>query len=265
MLARECSRNEIKDIIDKTGMEVECFIHGAMCAAYSGRCVLSNYFTNRDANRGGCSQVCRWNFNLLNENKEKVSIDPEFTMCSKDLAMISKLDDMIDIGISSLKVEGRMRSIYYIATVINTYRSAIDDYYSNKLDNKRIAYYSKVLNRVANRDNTIQFYDKLPTKDEQYFLGREEVSNQDFLGIVEYYDEDKQEVTLRQKNYFKEGDIVEFFGPNIETFTYTIPKIYDEENSLLDVARHPEQIIKFKLNIKVYVYDMMRIKVLDKE
>ena len=113
VLARECSRNEIKEIIDKTGMEVECFIHGAMCAAYSGRCVLSNYFTNRDANRGGCSQVCRWNFNLLNENKEKVSIDPEFTMCSKDLAMISKLDDMIDIGISSLKVEGRMRSIYY--------------------------------------------------------------------------------------------------------------------------------------------------------
>ena len=265
VLARECSRNEIKEIIDKTGMEVECFIHGAMCAAYSGRCVLSNYFTNRDANRGGCSQVCRWNFNLLNENKEKVSINPEFTMCSKDLAMISKLDDMIDIGISSLKVEGRMRSIYYIATVINTYRSAIDDYYSNKLDNKRIAYYSKVLNRVANRDNTIQFYDKLPTKDEQYFLGREEVSNQDFLGIVEYYDEDKQEVILRQKNYFKEGDIVEFFGPNIETFTYTIPKIYDEENNLLDVARHPEQIIKFKLNKKVYVYDMMRIKVLDKE
>ena len=246
-------------------MEVECFIHGAMCAAYSGRCVLSNYFTNRDANRGGCSQVCRWNFNLLNENQDKVSIAPEFTMCSKDLAMISKLDDMIDIGIGSLKVEGRMRSIYYIATVINTYRNAIDDYYSNKLDKKRIAYYSKVLNRVANRDNTIQFYDKLPTKDEQYFLGREEVSNQDFLGIVESYDENKQEITLIQKNYFKQGDIVEFFGPNIDTFTYTIPEIYDEENNLLDVARHPEQVIKFKLNKKVYVYDMMRIKILDKE
>ena len=265
VLARECSRDEIKEIIDKTGMEVECFIHGAMCAAYSGRCVLSNYFTNRDANRGGCSQVCRWNFNLLDSSNNKVSIDPEFTMCSKDLAMISKLNDMIDIGISSLKVEGRMRSIYYIATVINTYRSAIDDYYSNKLSDKRIAYYSKVLNRVANRDNTIQFYDKLPTKDEQYFLGREEVSNQDFLGIVNDYDIDKQIVTITQKNYFKKGDIVEFFGPNIETFTYTIPDIYDEDDNLLEVARHPEQIIKFKLNTKVYVYDMMRVKVLDKE
>ena len=179
--------------------------------------------------------------------------------------MISKLGDMIDIGISSLKVEGRMRSIYYIATVINTYRMAIDDYYSNKLDDKRIAYYSKVLNRVANRDSTIQFYDKLPTKDEQYFLGREEVSNQDFLGIVSDYDEENKIVTVIQKNYFKKGDIVEIFGPNIETFTYTIPDIYDIDNNLLDVARHPEQIIKFKLNTKVYVYDMMRIKVLDKE
>lgn len=265
VLARECSREEIKEIIDKTGMEVECFVHGAMCAAYSGRCVLSNYFTNRDANRGGCSQVCRWNFDLLDNNSNKVSTIPEFTMCSKDLSMISKLGDMIDIGISSLKVEGRMRSIYYIATVINTYRMAIDDYYSNKLDDKRIAYYSTILNRVANRDSTIQFYDKLPTKDEQYFLGREEVSNQDFLGIVSDYDEENKIVTVIQKNYFKKGDIVEIFGPNIETFTYTIPDIYDTDNNLLDVARHPEQIIKFKLNTKVYVYDMMRVKVLDKE
>ena len=141
----------------------------------------------------------------------------------------------------------------------------IAKYDFNKFSDDLLEKTRKVLNRVANRDNTIQFYDKLPTKNEQYFLGREEVSNQDFLGIVEYYDEDNQEVTLRQKNYFKEGDIVEFFGPNIETFTYTIPKIYDEENDLLDVARHPEQVIKFKLNKKVYVYDMMRVKVLDKE
>ena len=152
VLGRETSRDEIKEIIDKTGVEVETFVHGAMCASYSGRCVLSNYFTNRDANRGGCAQICRWNFDLYGDN-EKIDTDTQFTMCSKDLCMLENLSDMIDIGISSLKVEGRMRSIYYIATVINTYRRAIDDYYNKKLDKEKIEYYLKVLGRVANRDS----------------------------------------------------------------------------------------------------------------
>ena len=133
VLGRESSRDEIKEIIDKTGVEVETFVHGAMCASYSGRCVLSNYFTNRDANRGGCSQICRWNFDLCVDDK-KIDTDTQFTMCSKDLCMLEYLPSMIDIGISSLKVEGRMRSIYYIATVINTYRRAIDDYYSGEIN-----------------------------------------------------------------------------------------------------------------------------------
>jgi len=258
VLGRETSREEIKEIIDKTGVEVETFVHGAMCASYSGRCVLSNYFTNRDANRGGCAQICRWNFDLC-EDGQKIDTDIQFTMCSKDLCMLECLPEMIDIGISSLKVEGRMRSIYYVATVINTYRRAIDDYYEGKLDKEKMNYYLKVLGRVANRDSCPQFFNRFPDTKEQYFLGRDEISNQDYLGIVNSYD--GEYVTLTQKNYFKPGDEVEFVSPSKDTFSFIIPEIYDIDGNMLDCARHPEQIIKFKIDKELCEYDMMRIKI----
>lgn len=256
VLGRETSREEIKEIIDKTGVEIEMFIHGAMCASYSGRCVLSNYFTNRDANRGGCAQICRWNFDLIKDN-EKIENKPEFTMCSKDLCMLEYIPDIIDIGVASLKVEGRMRSIYYVATVVNIYRRMIDDYYENRLTSLKIEYYMKNLNRVANRDSCSQFFNSFPRSECQYFLGREEVSNQDFLGIIDDYD--GEWVTLTQKNYFKPGDVVEIISPNRDTFSFEVPEIYDIDMNLLDCARHPEQIIKFKLDKEVSKFDMMRI------
>ena len=154
-----------------------------------------------------------------------------------------------------------MRSNYYVATVISTYREAIDNYYNNTLTEEKIEYYSKILNRVANRDSTSQFFDKFPSVDEQYFLGRQEVSNQDFLGIVLDYNEETNEVILEQRNYFKPGEEVEMFGPSIKTFEFNIPAIYDQEGNLLEVARHPRQIIKFKLDKKVYKDDIMRIKI----
>ena len=261
VLARECSKKDIKDIIDKAGVEVECFLHGATCSAYSGRCVLSNYFTNRDANRGACAQICRWCFTLNNGNSD-INNETKFTMSTKDLSMIKCLKEMIDIGITSLKVEGRMRSNYYIATVISTYREAIDNYYSNTLTEDKIEYYSNILNRVANRESIDQFFNQEPSIREQYYLGRQEVSNQDFLGIILDYDKEAQIVTLTERNYFKPGDEVEFFGPNIKTFTYTIPDIiYNEDDEIVDKANHPKEIIKFKLDKKVYKYDIMRIKV----
>lgn len=261
VLARECSRKDIKDIIDKTGIEVECFLHGAMCSAYSGRCVLSNYFTNRDANRGGCAQICRWIFDL-NDGQKDIDNETKFTMSTKDLSMIRCLPEMIDIGITSLKVEGRMRSNYYIATVISTYREAIDLYYKNELTIEKIEYFSKILNRVANRESTDQFFKQESSTKDQYFAGRMEESNQDFLGIVIDYDEENRIVTLTQRNYFKKGDVVEIFGPSIKTFSFTIPEIYDEEGNLVEAANHPKEIIKFRLDTPVYKNDIMRIKVL---
>ena len=260
VMAREASRGDIKEIIDKTGMEVECFLHGAMCSAYSGRCVLSNYFTNRDANRGACAQICRWCFSLESDS-DKIDNDVKFTMSTKDLSMIKNLADMIDIGISSLKIEGRMRSNYYIATVISTYREAIDNYYNGTLSDGLISYYSNILNRVANRESIEQFYNRDSSVCDQYFLGRQEVSNQDFLGIVLDYDNDSKMVTLTQRNYFKPGDKVEFFGPSIKTFSYVIPKIYDVDGNEVPCANHTKEIIKFKLDHEVDKSDMMRVKV----
>ena len=261
VLARELSREEIKDIIDNTGMEVECFIHGAMCSSYSGRCVLSNYLTGRDANRGGCAQICRWEFPLYDKNDRIIESNTKFTASSKDLMMIDYIKDMIEIGVSSLKVEGRMRSNYYVATVINTYRSVIDDYYDNNLTDDKIKHYKKILERVANREAVTQFYNKLPGVDEQYYLGRNEVSNQDFLGIVEEYNDDTKMVTITERNYFETGDVVEVFGPNIDAFSFIMPDIYNEDGEKVNIARHPEEILSFKLDKKVYKGDMIRIKI----
>jgi len=253
VLAREVSLNEMKEIIEKTGIDIEVFIHGAMCTCYSGRCALSNYVTNRDANRGGCAQVCRFSFAI--DGKK------DFTFATKDNNLAKYIGNLIDIGVTSLKVEGRMRSNYYIATVISTYREAIDAYYNNNLTEDKIEYYSNILNRVANRESIAQFFNKFPEVDGQYYLGRQEVSNQDFLGIVTDYDDETHTVTVTQKNYFKKGIKVEMFGPNIKMFSFEIPDIYDEEGNLLEVANHPEQTIKFKLNNKVYKDDIMRIKI----
>ena len=261
VLARECNKEEIKEIISKTKLGIECFLHGAMCSSYSGRCTLSNYFTNRDANRGGCAQICRWEFPLYDKDYKLISTDTLFTMSSKDLSMINSLKEMIDLGICSLKVEGRMRSNYYVATVINTYRCAIDDYYNHKLNTNKINYYKRILDRVANRESVCQFFDKIVDVNSQYYLGRNEVSNQDFLGIVLDYDQKTNMVILTQRNYFKTGDIAEIFGPNIETFSFKIPNIYDNNGNLLEAANHPEQIIKFKLDKQVYPNDIMRIKI----
>lgn len=258
VLGRELSKEEIKEIIDNVDIDVECFIHGAMCAGYSGRCVLSNFLTARDANRGGCSQICRWDFNLLNEDKKELVGDKEFTFCTKDLSMLKYIPDMIDMGISSFKIEGRMRSIYYIATVVGVYRKAIDAYLQDPTNYKYDKNLETILDNCANRDSIPQFFDGVYDERVQYYNGRVEVSNQDFLGLVIDYQDGI--VTLEQRNFFKKGDVVEIFGPKMDTINLVIPDIYDIDGNLLDAARHPRQIIKFKIDKKVEPYYMMRIK-----
>lgn len=264
VLARECSREDIIDIIENTNIDIETFIHGAMCAGVSGRCVMSNVFTNRDANRGGCSQVCRWDFDLLDENKKIITKDKPFTFCSKDLSMLAYIKDMIDVGIKSFKIEGRMRSSYYLATVISIYRRAID----NCL-NKKDEYYSKedkkALDNCANRDSVAQFYNGVYDQSCSYYNGRMEVSNQDFLGIVLDYDEKTHLATVEERNYFKKGDIVEIFSPTKDIITTEITKIYDCDNNLIEVVRHPKQIVKIYVKDKLDAYDMIRVKRIDKD
>ena len=255
VLAREASREDIIEIKKDTGIDVESFIHGAMCCSFSGKCILSNYVTNRDANRGGCAQICRWEF--------MVDKDKYLTITPKDLNMVTFIDDMIDIGVNSFKIEGRMRSIYYVATVILIYRRIIDKILNNSLTLKDKTYYLNILNRCANRESTPQFYDKLPGANEQYFNGRDEASNQDFLGLVLDYDSSTQIAKIEQRNYFKVGDEVQFFGPNISTANYRIEKIMDEEHNSIDIARHPQMVVYLHVDIPLNYGDMMRLKVYD--
>lgn len=255
VLAREASREEIKKVKD-TDIEVETFIHGAMCTSFSGKCVLSNYMTLRDSNRGGCAQVCRWNFT--------VDDNPDLTITPKDLNMIPFIKEEIDMGIDSFKIEGRMRSIYYVATVIDCYRRMIDAAQNNTLTPGLERYYLNILNRCANRESTPQFYDKLPGVNEQYFNGREEISNQDFLGLVVDYDEKNNMAIVESRNYFKVGDVVEFFGPNMETFTYKINTIYNDLDEKIEVSRHPKTLVKLPIPQILEKNSMMRLKVFDK-
>ena len=256
VLAREASRSDIKEIKEKTGLDLECFIQGAMCTSFSGKCVLSNVITNRDSNRGGCAQICRWTFQINEE-------EDIFSMTPKDLNMSLYLKDMMDLGVNSFKVEGRMRSVYYIATIIYEYRSLMDKIKSHTLTNRDILYSNDIINRCANRESTPQFYDKFPTHSEQYFLGREEVSNQDFLGIV--LDVVDGMVLVEERNYFKVGDTVEFFGPDMEAFTYQIKEIYDENKEKIEVARHPRMHVYLPIDGEVKKLAMMRLKIFDKK
>ena len=253
VLAREALTDDIKNIKEKTGLEIECFVHGAMCISISGKCILSSIMTNRDSNRGGCAQICRWIFNEDDEHP--------FSMTPKDLNMIDNIKEMIDLGVTTVKVEGRMRSIYYIATVILCYRKIIDKILSNTLTNEDKTYYLKILNRCANRDSAPQFFHKLPTENDEYFNLRDEESNQDFLGIVKDYDEKTHMATIEERNFFKIGDEIEFFGPNTDTTSYRVENIYDENDNALEKANMPRMIVKIPLPFKVYENDLLRVKI----
>lgn len=259
VLGREITGKEIKEIKIQTDIEIETFIHGAMCSSYSGRCVLSNYLTARDSNRGGCSQICRWDFNLYDGNKKQIKGDKNFTFCTKDLTLLKYIPDMIETGITSFKIEGRMRSVYYIATVLNVYRKVIDEYCNNPKKYKYNKKYEKILNRVANRDSIAQFYDSTNDSTCGYYNNRNEISNQDFLGVVLDYDPITKLVTIEQRNLFKINQKVEFFGPNKEITKEKIKKIYDEENNLIEIVNHPMQVVKFKVRKPLNKNDIMRI------
>lgn len=255
VLAREVSLKEIKEIIDKTGIDIEVFIHGAMCTCYSGRCALSNYVTNRDANRGGCAQVCRFSFAVLGDDKK------EFTFATKDNNLAYYIGDLIDAGVRSLKVEGRMRSLYYLATVIGTYREIIDRYYNHSLSDEILKELDERLARVANRAVSTHYLLGEAGSDSQYYTGRNEASNQDYLGQVISYDKDKKLVKIYERNYFTKGDYVELFTPSGERISFEVEKLYDEDFHPVDVARHPDNIyyIYLDTDISIVEYSMIRL------
>lgn len=251
VLARELNEEEIKSIIDKTELEVEVFLHGAMCTCFSGRCALSNYITNRDANRGGCAQVCRFAFKTL-DNKV-------FTMATKDLNMSEYLKDLIELGVTSLKIEGRMRSIYYLASVVGSYRALIDAYYNNNLTSAFANKYMKILSSVANRESTSQYFLRKADSTDQYYTGRQEVSNQEYIAVITGYDSVNKALVIRERNYFKVGDTIEVFSPDGKSYQFVLKKLLDKSNNSIQVARHPDELLKIPFPEKLCEYSMIRL------
>ena len=256
VLARELGKKDIKEIIEKTGVDIEVFIHGAMCTCFSGRCALSNYVTNRDANRGGCAQVCRFSFDA--------GEDKEFTMALKDMNMAEYIGELIDIGVRSFKVEGRMRSLYYLATVIGTYRNIIDDYYNKCLTPEKMKIYQHRLDRVANRETSTHCFNKEPDYTDQYYTGRSEVSNQDYLGQVIEYNKETKLVKFYERNYFEVGDNIELFTPNGDHIEFKVTKLYNEDMESMDVARHPDDIYYLYLDTDIEIPEYSMIKIVTK-
>lgn len=266
VLARETGAMEMKEMKAKVDIEIESFIHGAMCIAYSGRCTLSNHMTARDSNRGGCCQSCRWDYDLL-----KVEDDGEldlfydandvtpFAMSPKDLKLIESIPNMMDIGVDSLKIEGRMKSIHYIATVVSVYRKVIDAYAEDPENFTIKREWLIELDKCANRDTASSFIVGTPGYEEQMF-GEQSAKKSpfDFCGLVLDYDETTHIATVQQRNKFEPGQEIEFFGPEIETFRQVIDTIYDEEGNELDAARHPLQIVQIKVDHPIYTNNMMR-------
>lgn len=254
VLARELSVSEIAEIRAACPVDLEVFIHGAMCTFYSGRCVLSNYLTNRDSNRGGCAQICRFAFDIDHH-------DQKFTMATKDLNMSHHVQELIKAGVKSLKVEGRMRSPYYLATVIGCYRKLIDAYYENRLTDDLMEEMEKTLSRVANRATSTHYYFHEADMSDQYYTGRQEASNQDYLAYVLGYDVEKKQVKISQRNYFKVSDSVEFIMPNGNVVSYTIKEILDEDGNSVEIANHPEQILYLPIEEEILESSMMRVPV----
>lgn len=266
VLARETGAMEMKELKENVDIEIEAFIHGAMCIAYSGRCTLSNHMTARDSNRGGCCQSCRWDYDLLEvDNDGELDLYYQdgdtvpFAMSPKDLKLIESIPQMMEIGIDSLKIEGRMKSIHYIATVVSVYRKVIDAYAEDPENFKINPEWLKELDKCANRDTAPAFFEGTPGYEEQMFgVQQNKKSPYDFCGLVIDYDETTQIATIQQRNHFKPGQEIEFFGPEIQSFRQVIDAIYDEEGNSLDAARHPLQIVQIKVNHPIYPKNMMR-------
>jgi U32 family peptidase len=255
VLARELNKNQIANIRKNTKADLEVFIHGGMCMSYSGRCSLSDHMTLRDANRGGCAHSCRWAYTLKQE--DQIVSEQTFTMSSKDLMAIHHIPDLIDSGVSSLKIEGRMKSLHYIATVVSTYRKMIDDYISNKKIDDFEPYETALL-KAENRLTADGYLKGTPNHLAQIFDLNKEQPSQRFIGIIKAYIEKENMMIVEQRNHFEIGQTVEVFQPSGSVNIFKIENMFDEEGTPLEVARHPKQIIKMNVPFKVEPYALMR-------
>lgn len=267
VLAREVSMKEIQEMQEKVDVEIEAFVHGAMCISYSGRCVLSNHMSGRDANRGGCSQSCRWKYGLYDIDSEgnhrDLDINDEgrrekFAMSSVDLSMIEHLPDLIEAGVDSLKIEGRMKSIHYVSTVVNVYRTAVDAYCQDPDNYEMKQEWVDELWKAAQRELSTGFFYGTPTENEQLFGKPRRIPQYNFVGQVLDYDPETQIATFQERNKFVVGDTVEFYGPGMRHFQQVVTQLWNEEGEEVQEVFNPMEIFKMKVDQPVERFDMMR-------
>lgn len=259
VLARECSLTDIQETTKASPLPIEVFIHGGMCISYSGRCTLSNSMTNRDANRGGCAQSCRWKYRLY-ANDQQLNDEVElFSMSSKDLMAAKFIPDLIKANVASLKIEGRMKSAYYIATVVKTYRMLIDEVYElGEISEERMNDYLQELSKAENRPTDIGFYNGLPRFDAHLYGVNGAGVTQEFIAGVLDYDAKSQMATIIVRNNFAIGTKAEVFGAHIHNAEFTIGDCFDENGETIEVANKPMQVLKTRIPFMVEKHDMIR-------
>jgi len=269
VLARELSQSEIREIKEKVGVELEVFVHGALCISYSGRCLLSNYMTHRDANKGECAQACRWKYALVEEKRPgqyyPVVEDERGTYIfnSQDLCLIDYIPQLITSGADSFKIEGRMKSIHYVATIVNAYRHAIDQFYEYHQSGKDLASYEidprwkQEILKVSHRDYTTGFFTEEPANVSANF-DVSYIRKYDFVGLVLEYDEVNKSAIVEQRNKFSVGDEIEIIGRETEIFTQKVGLMWDKKGEQIDSAPHAQQIISLKVDKEVRPYDLIR-------
>lgn len=264
VLARELSRAEIAEIRARSTVELEMFVHGAMCISYSGRCLLSSYFTGRDANRGACAQACRWRYGLVEEGRpgEFFPIEEDergtYIMNSKDLCLLPFLPDLCAMGLDSLKIEGRMKSVHYAASVTKVYREAIDAACDEAQPFDLRASWLDELQKVSHRIYTSGFFNYVPDADDQIYASASYEQSTDFIGLVRDYDERTQMATVEQRNNMKVGQEIEIFQPTRETFCQRLEEMTDEMGAPLSVAAHAQQIVRMRMKEPVEEYAIVR-------
>lgn len=264
VLAREMSLEEVKEIREKCSVELEMFVHGAMCISYSGRCLMSNYLTGRDANRGSCAQPCRWNYALVEEKRPgqyfPVLEDERGTYIfnSKDMCLLPYLPDVIASGVDSLKIEGRMKSVHYAASVVKAYREAIDSYFAAPEQFEVKKEWTEELDKVSHRAYTTGFYYGRPTEKDQIYGTSSYTQTSDFVGLVLDYDEKTGFATLEQRNNMKVGQEIEIFQPHLAGYRQILQEMYNDEGEAIQVAPHPQQIVKIRMDKPVEPYGILR-------
>ena len=262
VLARELSREEIREIRRHTDVELELFVHGAMCISYSGRCLLSSYFTGRDANRGGCAQSCRWKYALVEESRpgECYPIEEDargtYIMNSKDLCLLPYLDEVVDSGIDSLKIEGRMKSVHYVASVVKAYRMALDACTGTSY--KVREEWLTELEKVSHRSYTTGFFFGKTTEADQIYGSSSYEQTSDFVGLVRAYDEKTKIAAVEQRNNMKLGQEIEIFQPVGASFRQKLAEMWDTEGQEIAAAPHPQQIIRMRMAQPVEVNSILR-------